>query len=68
MSSLPSFANQVAGHRGISHEGGAIRKIPTEPGKIAKPVGQVRHKLRREKSCNASHCSHVSVDKVHLMS
>lgn len=39
---LPSFDNQVAGHRGISHEGGAIRKIPTEPGKIAKPVGQVR--------------------------
>lgn len=35
---LPSFANQVAGHRGVSHEGGAI--LVPEPGKIAKPVGR----------------------------
>lgn len=35
---LPSFQNQVAGHKGISHEGGAI--LVPEPGKIAKPVGR----------------------------
>ena len=35
---LPSFVNQVAGHKGISHEGGAI--LVPEPGKIAKPVGR----------------------------
>ena len=35
---LPSFHNQVAGHKGISHEGGAI--LVPEPGKIAKPVGR----------------------------
>ena len=35
---LPSFSNQVAGHKGISHEGGAI--LVPEPGKIAKPVGR----------------------------
>ena len=35
---LPAFRNQVAGHQGLSHEGGSIM-VPA-PGKIAKPVGQ----------------------------
>ena len=35
---LPAFANQVAGHRGLSKEGGSI--LVPAPGKIAKPVGQ----------------------------
>ena len=35
---LPVFANQVAGHQGLSHEGGSIM-VPA-PGKIAKPVGK----------------------------
>ena len=34
----PGFVNQVAGHQGLSHEGGAI--LVPEPGKIAKPVGR----------------------------
>ena len=35
---LPSFVHQVAGHKGMSHEGGGI--LVPEPGKIAKPVGR----------------------------
>ena len=35
---LPCFPNQVAGHKGLSHEGGAI--VVPEPGKLAKPVGR----------------------------
>lgn len=38
IASMPPFENQVAGHKGISHEGGAI--VVPEPGKIAKPVGR----------------------------
>ena len=34
---LPAFRNQVAGHVGLTHEGGSIM-VPA-PGKIAKPVG-----------------------------
>ena len=34
---LPFFENQVAGHKGLSHEGGSI--LVPEPGKLAKPVG-----------------------------
>ena len=35
---LPAFANQVAGHQGLSQEGGSI--LVPAPGKIAKPVGK----------------------------
>jgi hypothetical protein len=35
---LPPFRNQVAGHKGISHEGGSILMLG--PGQIAKPVGR----------------------------
>ena len=34
---LPFFQNQVAGHTGVSNEGGSI--LVPEPGKLAKPVG-----------------------------
>lgn len=35
---LPAFAHQVAGHHGLSSEGGSI--LVPAPGKIAKPVGR----------------------------
>ena len=37
MVELPSFVNQVGGHKEHSEEGGII--LVPEPGKIAKPIG-----------------------------